>query len=209
MRRQKGYIPWVSVWTYGEEGLPRVLLLGDSIAWGYAGVVDERLKGQYLVDRFSTAATLDDEYFWKNIDLILGENEYEVILFNSGLHGGHQSLSEYEKGIEKFALRLKETGARLIFATTTPYWEGDKIDKVFEPDENGLYVNEGKIGDDCNKVIQRNKVALKVMNKYNIEVLDLFSFVNGVVEYRSGDGVHYNEKGWKALGEKVTEFILK
>ena len=209
MRRQKGYIPWVSVWTYGEEGLPRVLLLGDSIAWGYAGVVDERLKGQYYVDRLSTAATLDDEYFWKNIDLILGENEYEVILFNSGLHGGHLSLSEYEKGIEKFALRLKETGARLIFATTTPYWEGDKIDKVFEPDENGLYVNEGKIGDDCNKVIQRNKVALKVMNKYNIEVLDLFSFVNGIVEYRSGDGVHYNEKGWKALGEKVTEFILK
>ena len=79
MRRQKGYIPWVSVWTYGEEGLPRVLLLGDSIAWGYAGVVDERLKGQYLVDRLSTAATLDDEYFWKNIDLILGENEYKVI----------------------------------------------------------------------------------------------------------------------------------
>jgi len=71
----------------------------------------------------------------QKLDGWLGDRKWDVIHFNWGLHdlkyvddNGRKNLSgkqlvplhEYEKNLRELVERLKETGARLIWATTTP-----------------------------------------------------------------------------------------
>lgn len=208
-KKGTGYVPWTNYWIYGKpQYLPRVLLIGDSITWGYAPKTDEYLKDRYIVDRMATAAILTDPFFWKAIDLVLSENRYDIITFNYGLHGGSMDEKTYRECMEKFADRLSQTGAKLIYCTTTPCWDGENISKIFEPDETGLYAENTPLAEKNNKVILRNKAAKDIMKKRNIAVIDLYSLVNGVAEYRSNDGVHYNQKGYEAMGKLVADSLL-
>ncbi len=68
-----------------QPGLPRVLLIGDSISMGYTLPVREELKGVANVHRpnmncgpTSTGLT--------NLDKWLGDKPWDVIHFNFGLH---------------------------------------------------------------------------------------------------------------------------
>ncbi|MGH9721085.1 MAG: SGNH/GDSL hydrolase family protein, partial [Bryobacteraceae bacterium] len=66
-------------------GLPRVLLIGDSISIGYTETVRTELKGKANVHRIPTngATTVNG---LKNIDDWLGSKPWHVIHFNFGLH---------------------------------------------------------------------------------------------------------------------------
>ena len=107
-------------------GLPRVLLIGDSISIGYTEPVRVELTNKANVHRIpeNGAATIVGV---KNIDNWLGSSKWDVIHFNFGLHdlrlddGKHQvPLPDYETNLRTIVQRLQKTGARLIWATTTP-----------------------------------------------------------------------------------------
>ncbi|MBI4893423.1 MAG: SGNH/GDSL hydrolase family protein [Acidobacteria bacterium] len=112
-------------------GLKRVLLIGDSISMGYTPVVRERLRGRANVHRIGENGGPTSNGVAK-VDAWLGTFEWDVIHFNFGLHdlkvmddGKRQvELDQYEANLRKIAARLKETGAKVIFATTTPVPEG-------------------------------------------------------------------------------------
>ena len=157
-----------------EPGLPRVLILGDSISIGYTLDVRRELSGKANVHRAAAncgptsrgVASLDD---W------LGDGRWDVIHFNFGLHdlvyhdeqgkniapdrGRLQvPLDQYEKNLNTIVARLKKTGATLIFATTTPVPTGEPQRK---PDDLQAY----------------NAVALKVMRQQGVAVDDLYTFI--------------------------------
>src|SRR4051794_26533418 len=110
-----------------QPGLPRVLLIGDSISIGYTLAVREALAGKANVHRPAAncgptilgVAKLDD---W------LGQGYWDLIHFNWGLHDlrldapdKHQvALEQYEKNLRELVARLKKTGATLIWCSTTP-----------------------------------------------------------------------------------------
>ncbi len=84
-------------------GLPRVLLIGDSISIGYTVPTRAALKGKANVHRIPTngGPTIRGV---EQIDKWLGDGEWDVIHFNWGLHdlkyidGKKQvPLDEYEK----------------------------------------------------------------------------------------------------------------
>ncbi|MEZ6122165.1 MAG: SGNH/GDSL hydrolase family protein [Planctomycetaceae bacterium] len=124
-------------------GLPRVLLLGDSISIGYTVPVQEALKGIANVHR-PTANCGPTTSGLKSIDAWLGDGHWDVIHFNWGLHDlkymgpkgenladpqdptSHQQvpLEDYEKNLQQLVDRLKQTGAVLIWRNTTPVPEG-------------------------------------------------------------------------------------
>ena len=62
------------------------------------------------------------------VDAWLGKGNWDVIHFNFGLHDlksmfdGYFQVSpdDYERNLRRIVFRLKQTGAKLIFATTTP-----------------------------------------------------------------------------------------
>lgn len=141
----------------GADDLPKALLIGDSISIGDTQPVMTLLRGKIAVSR-PQANCSSTEVGLANLDKWLEGGPWQVIHFNWGLHdlwqgnrpkvNGKQSvpLPQYEKNLEALVLRLKATGARLIFATTTLVPEG----------EVGRFV-----GDD----VKYNSAALAIMKK--------------------------------------------
>jgi hypothetical protein len=94
-------IEWLDVWLphTNEDGLPHVLLIGDSITRGYYPNVERALVGRAYVGRLSTSKSLGDPALLKEIALILGEGHYQVIPFNNDLHGSGYSETAYAQAL--------------------------------------------------------------------------------------------------------------
>ena len=179
-------------------GLPRVLLIGDSISVGYTPPVRERLKGKANVQRIPENGAFTTFALGK-IDAWLGPGKWDVIHMNWGLHdlkimegGKHQvSLEDYEKNLEALVARLKKTGAKLIFATTTPVPDGK--------------VNPPRVPAD---VARFNAAAVKVMQRNGVTVNDLYSAVLPKLDtLQMPVNVHYKPEGYQFLGEHVAAAI--
>lgn len=125
---------------------------------------------------------------------------WDVIHFNWGVwdalyhdksskyYQGHENttaVADYEQNLRTLVARLKQTGATLIFANTTPVWEG-------EP---------GKPNGDVDAF---NRVARKVMEENGVIYEDLNAEVR-----RQGQGKTHNVHDVGHLGPKVVEDILK
>jgi lysophospholipase L1-like esterase len=134
-----------------------------------------------------------------------------VIHFNFGLHDikhidpetGKNSKNlndpqqanpeQYGKNLRVIVQKLKASGAKLIFATTTPY--PDKLGKQMRtPGMPAVY----------------NKIAIEIMRENDIAINDIYSYVLPRMEkLQRPKNVHFMENGSKALGEKVAQSILE
>src|SRR5580700_8825783 len=167
-------------------GLPRVMVIGDSISIGYTEPVRAELTNKANVHRIpeNGADTLTGV---KNLDKWLGLAKWDVIHFNFGLHdlkimegGKHQvSLPDYETNLRTIVQRLQRSGARLIWATTTPVPDAE----VSPPRRSA-------------DVIAYNAVAAKVMTESGIAIDDLYALVNPRLgELQLPANVHYTLPG--------------
>lgn len=181
-------------------GLPRVLLIGDSISIGYTLPVREMLKGKANVHRIPANGATTKLTLGK-LDGWLGTGKWDVIHINWGLHdlrimddGKHQvSIEDYEKNLVELATRLKKTGAKVIFATTTPVPEG-KVSPVRVPADVAKY----------------NAVAVKVMKKHKIAIDDLYAAVlPRLSEFQRPVNVHFTDPGSEFLAGFVVKSITK
>src|SRR5882672_11547700 len=116
-------IEWCDVWIShaNETNLPRVLLIGDSIARDYYPEVEKRLAGKAFVARLATSRFVADPVLLKEIESVLNGAKFDVIQFNNGMHGWQHSEAEYRQAFAKFVktIRANAPKARLIWATTT------------------------------------------------------------------------------------------
>ncbi len=196
------------------EGLPRVLLIGDSISIGYTVGVRENLKGKANVHRPLTNCGPTTSGVAK-IDAWLktgGEGKkWDLIHFNWGLHdlkymgpknqnladpkaeGSHQQVppAEYEKNLTALVAKLKATGAKLIWRNTTPVPAG----------AGGRVVGDS---------VKYNEVAAKVMAANDIPTHDLFTISKeGMSTMMLPKNVHFKPEGNKVLAKSVSDRILK
>lgn len=185
-----------------DKKLPRVLLIGDSISKGYTPHVVEIMKEQALVTHNKGNAGPAMRGL-ENIDEWLAVDKWDVIHFNWGLHDMYlwnyeeadRAPAAYEKRLDTLVLRLKKTGARLIWATTTPACpEAEKKCKV-------------KIDQATEQEFL--EAAMRVMKKHKIQVNDLHAFmVSKREDYSIADNdVHYTQDGSKKLAEQVVAAI--
>lgn len=183
-----------------DPGLPRVLLIGDSISVGYHLPARELLKGKADVFRISENGGPTRNGVAR-IDRWLSDSKWDVIHFNFGLHdvkldakGNHQvPAEEYEKNLRALVARLKKTGAKLVWASTTPV-PGGKLSPARRPGDEVRY----------------NAVAKKVMEENGIPVNDLHAFAAGrLKELQRPANVHFTEAGSKALAKEVAGAIEK
>lgn len=203
-----------------QKVLPKVLILGDSISIGYTPFVEEMLQNLAEVKRPMQDADKAENCEGttkavKEIDRWLGEEKWDVIHFNFGLHDikhvnpdtgensmnpkdPHQaSLKQYRKNLTQIVEKLKATGAHLIFATTTPY--PSPVDGPLRmPGQAQKY----------------NEAALKIMDKNDIQINDLYTFVKPQMEaLMIKKNVHFTDEGSKALagevGKVIKEIVLR
>jgi len=184
-----------------EPGLPRVLLIGDSISMGYTLLTREKLAGVANVHRPPTNCGSSHSGIL-NLDKWLGDGKWDVIHFNWGMHdlkilgSGKQNvpIADYEKNMRELVARLKKTGATLIFATTTP----------LPNDTNGVYKRT------ANEELKYNDVAVAIMKENDVMIDDLHAIAEPQIEkIHMSDGVHFNTEGCKVLSDQVAASITK
>lgn len=183
-----------------QEGLPRVLLIGDSISMGYTLPTRKLLEGKANVHRIPTNGGPTSNGV-KNLAKWLGEGKWDVIHFNWGLHdlksmpdGTPQiSLEDYEKNLRDLVVQLKATGATLVWASTTPVPEGE----LNPPRSNA-------------DVIRYNEIAAKVMAENGVRINDLYALcLPRLAELQLPVNVHFSAKGSAALAEQVAAVIAE
>jgi lysophospholipase L1-like esterase len=186
-------------------GLPRVLLIGDSISMGYTLPVRAQLKGQANVHRPPENCG-DTARGVSSVDKWLGAGPWDVIHFNFGLHDlkyldaagqlappdkGKQvaSLAQYEANLRKIVARLQKTGAKLVYATTTPVPAG----------------STGRVEDDS---LRYNAVAVRVMRELGVAINDLHAFVKTrQSQLQRPANVHFTDDGSAQLATTVVGVI--
>jgi len=179
-------------------GLPRVLLIGDSISIGYTVPVQEQLKRVANVHRISENGGPTTRGLEK-LDEWLGTNQWEVIHFNWGLHdlklepnGRHQvEWEQYERNLERLVDRLQRTGATLIWATTTPVPENVKGPQRVAAD-----------------VPRYNGAARRVVDAAGIRINDLYAFAEPrLSRIQLPQNVHFSIAGSGELARPVASEI--
>jgi acyl-CoA thioesterase-1 len=209
-----------------QPGLPRVLLIGDSISVAYTLDVRRDLEGVANLHRIpanggSTKTALGS--YGLNRWLKEGE-KWDIIHFNFGLHdasyrfandldkdaagnyaspanGGRPNVSveQYEKNLREIIPILRKTSAKLIFATTTPIPDS-KAEKYVQGSE-----------------VAYNEVALKVMQEEGIPINDLWTLAMPQLTSTNSSGepfqtprnVHFGKWSSAILGKQVAESITK
>ena len=193
------------------EGLPRVLLIGDSISMGYTLPVRRALEGRANVHRPAANCGPTDSGL-KYIDKWLGGGKWDVIHFNWGLHDlmhylgttakearvphttanafRRNSPEQYEAKLRELVATLQATGATLIWASTTPI--PDSAKGIWKPGDSEIY----------------NQIAAKVMKENNVIIDDLWTFTKPKLAgiQKEGD-VHFLPEGSSLLGSEVARVI--
>jgi len=193
-------IEWCDIWIShaNETNLPRVLLIGDSIARDYYPEVEKRLAGKAFVARLATSRFVADPVLLKQVELVLEGARFDVIVFNNGMHGWQQSEAKYREAFPKFikAIRSHAPRARLIWATTTPL--RDRKDVTY--DTRAEYSDE--------RIAARNTLAAEVVAAQKIPTVDLNAAARGHPEFHS-DNVHFNRQGSQILAAQIAAAVEK
>jgi hypothetical protein len=193
-------IEWCDVWiTHANEtNLPRVLLIGDSIARDYYPEVEKRLAGKAFVGRLTTSRFVADPVLLKEIESVLSGAEFDVVQFNNGMHGWQHSEEEYRKAFPKLikTIRAHAPKAKLLWATTTPLRNGKDV----------TYDTKAEYSDE--RIAARNALAAEIVGAQKIPTVDLNAVVRGHPELHS-DNVHFNGQGVQILAAQVCAAVEK
>lgn len=180
-----------SVWDFVHDkpDLPRILLIGDSVSIGYTPIVRRELEGKANVHRAPRNCG-GTQLAIKELSRWLGKKQWDLIHFNFGIHDHGTRLNSYRSNLEHITDRLKTTGAKLIWANTTPIPDGWKA-------------SSGSIA-------ARNAVATRVMNEKGVVINDLNSVIRPYLEteQRPRD-VHFKPAGRERLGKQVARVIAQ
>lgn len=181
-----------------------VLIIGDSISIGYTPFVVKALAPEIEVvhnpgNGGSTRRGLDSTEVWLN------NKKWDLIAFNFGLHdivykdeqnkydvaNGKLTvpLDEYRKNLEMLVARLKKSTKTLLFVNTTVVPENSSGRK---PEDPAKY----------------NEVAMDVMKKNKVKVIDLYTPSLTVHPKTSKPGnVHYSAEGYEMLADIMVKSI--
>jgi acyl-CoA thioesterase-1 len=185
-------------------GLPRVLILGDSISIGYTLKVRELLANKANVHRPPENCAYS-AFGLKRLDDWLGDKPWNVIHFNFGLHDlkyadanlnlvdpsvGKQvaSVEQYESNLRAIVSRLKKTHAKLIWCTSTP-------------------VPAGSPGRIESNELSYNAAAARIMNEHHIPTTDLWTIVKNNPALQLPRNVHFTPEGYNTLADAVANSI--
>ncbi|MBA7568302.1 hypothetical protein ES708_10023 [subsurface metagenome] len=200
------------VLSSGNNRLPRIFIIGDSISIGYTPFVKEYYKDIALVEHNPGNAG-DSGRGLENIRKWLGEGDWDIIQINWGLwdlcyrhpdsklYGNRDKINgtltftidEYKANLDSIVTIIQDiSDAELIFVTTT-------------------YVPENEAGRYAKDVKKYNKAAKEVMKKHSVSVNDIYKESISIHKKHGigNDDVHYNEEGNKKLAELIIEYLNK
>ena len=189
---------------HADTPLPRVLVIGDFVYQQATPGLQKDLKGRVKVHypRLEPGVVLNSSTALEHFETLLGEGDWDLVHFNVGLGdlihrapwfksmrvypkpaGGvpNTSPEQYEKNLRELVKRLKATGSKLVWASTTPIRHSST--NVFE----------------MGSEMQYNAIAAKVMKEQGIPTNDMYTFVKGLINMdkpagHGADPFHFDKK---------------
>lgn len=177
---------------------------------GYTEPVRSLLEGAAEVHRPPDNCQ-HTSYGLEHIRQWLGDERWDVIHFNWGIWDMHQmhgdqivaggrirtTLDQYAGNLRQLVGVLKSTGAKLIWASTTP------VDPVRDA-AFGVNAIEGS------DVPRYNAAAEVVMAESGVMIDDLYSLaLPNADELRTGDNIHFTHEGYEVLAREVAACIRR
>lgn len=189
---------WSDMWVTNadvDNGVPRVLLVGDSIVRGYYGGVEKNLGEGVNCARYSTSKFLSHPDFLTELGVMIKRFHFDVIHVNNGLHGWGYTEAQYEAGVEALIAFLKKESpdSTIVWCMTTPVRDSKDLSR---PD-----------ADKQARVEARNAIAAAIMKKHEIAVDDLYAVVVEDDANFSPDGVHFSEAGKEKQAKQVADVV--
>ncbi len=180
-----------NAWDFVQDDpdLPRVLLIGDSVSRGYTQSVRKALAGKANVHR-TPANCGPTSLGLRKLDVWLGDGKWDIIHFNFGIHDRNTPVADYSQRLEQLVERMKKTGAKLVWATTTPI-----------PDDPAKKQTAASI-------VERNEAAALIMQTHGVAIDNLFTAITPhLAEMQNPNDVHFNGAGYEFLGQQVGKAI--
>lgn len=180
-----------NAWDFVEDdpALPRVLLIGDSVSRGYTQAVRKFLAGKANVHR-APANCGPTKAGIEKLDVWLGGGKWDLIHFNFGIHDRATPLEDYRARLGEITDRLAATGAKLVWASTTP------IPDVAKSKQTAA------------SIVERNTAAAALMKERGVAIDDLFAAMTPhLAEFQPAGDVHFTAPGYEFLGETVAKSI--
>ena len=193
-----------------QSRLPRALLLGDSVYNQHARAAAQMLKDRVELVVPKTRVT-DTTRTLQRLDALLGEAKWDLIHFNFGLADLHyrdprsesiRALSKhaggvrvtaperYEENLDAIVTRLKKSGAKLLWASTTPI-DKSKFDNIYDPGSAAEY----------------NAIAARVMQRHGVAINDMHAYVRSILPERRDPSPFSFDR--KALDPPIVRRILE
>lgn len=184
------------------DGLPNILIIGDSISMGYTRFVRKNLEGKANVFRIPENGR-DTIYGKRMLEQWIGDKKWDIIHFNFGLWDTLYRLptpfdpegkifstpNEYRENLIQIIAKLKKTKAKLIWCNTTPIPDGMKF---WRKGDSAKY----------------NKIAKKIMDDESIYIIDLYTHaIKKIDNIQNIRDVHFTQEGREYLAEKVSKEI--
>ena len=207
-----------------DPGLPKVLLIGDSISGGYAAGVVKLLENKAEMVKLGAVATyrINNEAFWhssgtakaldfgsakaciadfERFERHLAETKYDVIHFNFGLNDIFRGRNgKWHNPPEQYAEHLDKIVTLLKKNGAKIIWANTTPVPDNDPDRPA--------GDDQ----IYNAAAEKVMKKHGITINDLHGVVtrwDGYAQWKKGNDVHFSGAVYAMLAGKVADSIFE
>lgn len=166
------------------DGLPNVLIIGDSISIGYTPSVRTKVNAN-VVHNYCNAQRSSDGV--RRIDLWLSQRDHwDVVTFNHGIWDivETQTPENYYANMKIIGAKIKAKSNKVIFFTTTVL---PKVDPArFEA---------------------FRAAAAQAMNELGIEIIDLNAYSQSIISYQNADQVHFYGEGDALLGDFVSQAI--
>lgn len=188
-----------------QNEVSNVLVIGDSISteeWGYFSPLQNILSANgYLVSHIPENAR-STVYTSERLDEWVAQSPSNIIIWNNGIWdcipqntasdeaAFRTTPEQYAEYIHQIGSKLKSTGARVIFVTTTEIPGGNACE------------------------IERNQLAYSILIPMGVEIIDLYSFTHGHSEWHGrktiplSTDVHYTVQANSIIGAMIAQKVL-
>ena len=188
--RKRENIEWTITYHYNatDSVNPRVLLIGDSISHQYHVKVRNRLATCANISNWASSKCVTDPDYFRELEFYLDTCDCQMICFNNGAHSIASDLAEYAYAYERTVamIRAKLPEVKLSLVLTTPQ----------NPDDP--------------KIAELNAVALRVAQRYDLAVVDLYSAMRELDAADSfTDKFHFKSSAIDLQADIVAEHVRK
>lgn len=186
---------WSHTWMVTKPDsapLRSILIIGDSHVERYHPVVAELLKGRFYVSKITTAKSLGDPQLLRQIDGLIGNNLFDMIFFNNGLHGVKYSPDAYAGYLSPMLklLRKNNRSVKIVWVNTTARRVNGDLD-AFDPYNDDVRTRNDRVSSFC--------------KKKGLTMIDFWSMSLHKKEYYHPDGIHFMPIGVEAQAALIVK----